>query len=183
MYPDWLTSDLDFPTGAVSEQLAAATSLVPTDLLAEHEEELAKLAESQYFHFWMEALQNIGIWAEKDGLDDRLPVEFWVRVANAAHDMEFPEFVPYCLGKAKRLPRQDPGDLVAAFSTLPAVVQVDGALRSACVEAADLLRAQDPVASELLAAVDLEGIATHLRAGAYEAIGTGHQPAGVRCVR
>lgn len=178
MYPEWLTRDLEFPAGNLHQQLTAATALVPADVLtgSKQADDLAELAEDQTFHFWMDTLHYIGVWAEENGLDDQLPVEFWLRVASAADLMQFPQFVPYCLGKAKRLPSQDPGDLVAALSTLPAVVQVDGSLRSVCVQVADLIRTQDPAAGALLDAVDLDALATHLRAGAYDAIGPDVSP-------
>lgn len=178
MYPEWLTRDLEFPDGNLQQQLTAATALIPANLVAgsKQQDDLAELAESQTFHFWMDTLHYVGVWAEENGVDDQLPVEFWLRVATAAHGMEFPEFVPYCLGKARRLPRQDPGDVVAAFSTMPAVVEVEEGLRSACVEAAQLIRDQDPAAGALLDAVDLDGIAAHLRAGAYDDIGQDVSP-------
>jgi len=173
MYPEWLVKDIDFPAGSLPEQLAAATALVPAEVLAGsgQADEVAESAKDQMFHFWMDTLQYVGVWAEENGVDDQLPVEFWLRVATAADAMEFPQFVPYCLGKAHRLPKQDPADLTAAFSTLPAVVPVDGKLRSACDKAAKLIRRNDRSLGDRLDAVDLDAVAAHLRAGAYDKLG------------
>jgi hypothetical protein len=34
MYPEWLTTGLEFPGGSIEEQLKAATTLVPAEVLA-----------------------------------------------------------------------------------------------------------------------------------------------------
>ncbi|WP_327638683.1 hypothetical protein OHB24_10015 [Kribbella sp. NBC_00482] len=178
MYPEWLMAGLEFPSADLRGHLTRAGELVPAEVLAGsgQAEELAEVVEDGANHFWMDTLHYVGVWAEANGLDEQLPVEFWLHVASAADGMEFPEFVPYCLGKAHRLPSQDPGDLVAAVSTLPAVVEVDGAVRSSCSAVADLLRNHDPATAAMIEAVDLDAIATHLRGGAYDAIGPDVSP-------
>ena len=39
----------------------------------------------------MDTLHYVEGWAEANGLDEQLPVEFWLHVASAADGMEFPE--------------------------------------------------------------------------------------------
>ncbi|KAA5836335.1 hypothetical protein ABT337_28190 [Saccharopolyspora hirsuta] len=169
MYPDWLTAGLTFPDGGLVEHLTAATELVPEALRNDSGQaaELADCIADGYHHFWMNALHLIGHWADEVGRADELPTEFWVRVAQAAHAVEFPQFVPYCLGKAKGFPHQDPGDLMAAFSTLPSVVEVPEDLRELCLEAADHLHDDDPATSRM----GLDELAAHLRDGAYDRLG------------
>lgn len=173
MYPEWLTAGLAFPDGSLVEHLTAAKDLVPEALLDESGQavEVAQCIDDGYNHLWMNALHFVGHWADEVGRDGELPPEFWVRVAQAAHAMEFPEFVPYCLGKAKGFPRQDPGDLMAAFSTMPSVVEVPEELRELCLEAAEHLRDDDPSTARTLDSVDLDALADHLRAGAYDRLG------------
>lgn len=173
MYPDWLTADVTFPDGSLEGQLKAAQELVPESLLHDsgQAEELAECSEAGFYHLWMDTLHFIGVVAEGQGRDHELPAEFWVRVARAAHSMEFPQFVPYCLGKSKGLERQDPGDLIAAFSTMPDIVDVPVELRDSCVAAADLLREDDPSTIRMFEATDLGMLAAHLRGGAYDRLG------------
>ncbi|GAA4079369.1 hypothetical protein [Actinomadura miaoliensis] len=173
MLPEFLTADLTFPEGTVREQLAIAGTLVPGTLLAASglADELRECAEEGLYHFWMNTLQDIGVWAEENGRDAELPPGFWVRVAQAAHGMEFPEFVPYCLGKAQGWPRRDPADVMAAFATLPEVDGMTSELRAASDRVAGLLADDDPAVEPLLAAGDLEGLADHLRSGAYDRLG------------
>lgn len=173
MSPDWLTAGLTFPDGDLVEYLTTATELVPEPLRNDSGQtaELAVCIADGHHHFWMNALHFIGHWADEVGRDDELPTEFWVRVAQAAHTMQFPEFVPYCLGKAQRFPHQDAGDLMAAFSTLPSVVEVTEELHHDCFEVAEHLRNDDPRAAAMLDSLDLEALAAHLRHGAYARIG------------
>jgi hypothetical protein len=173
MYPEWLTANLSFPSGNLEQQLTAAKDLVPVGLLADsgQAEELAQCTEFGYNHFSMSTLQFVGVWAEENGRDGELPPEFWVRVAQAAHGMYFPEFVPYCLGKAQGWPRQDPADVMAAFCMMPAVAPVDGELRSLCDNAARHVRDDDPATATMLDNVALGALAEHLRSGAYDRLG------------
>ncbi|MGW5645546.1 hypothetical protein ACWEV3_18565 [Saccharopolyspora sp. NPDC003752] len=173
MYPTWLTADLVFPEGNLVEHLTAATELVPESLLDDSGQavEIAECIDDGYNHFWMNALHFVGHWADEAGRADELPTEFWLRVAQAAHAMEFPEFVPYCHGKAKGLPHQDPGDLMAAFSTMPSVVEVSGELRELCLAAAEHLLTDDPSTAQMLDEIDLDALAAHLRNGAYDRLG------------
>ncbi|MER7078974.1 hypothetical protein [Saccharopolyspora kobensis] len=168
-----MTAGLTFPDGGLVEHLTTATELVPDEVRHDSGQaaELADCIADGYYHFWMDALHYIGHWADEVGRDDELPTEFWTRVVQAASAMEFPQFVPYCLGKAQGFPRQDPGDLMAAFSTLPSVVEVPGGLRELCLEAADHLREDDPAAARMLDAVDLGALSAHLRDGAYDRLG------------
>ncbi|GLW62803.1 hypothetical protein Arub01_10470 [Actinomadura rubrobrunea] len=173
MLPDFLIADLTFPEGTVREQLAAAGALVPAALLDASglADELRECAEDGQHHFWMNTLQDIGVWAEENGRDAELPAEFWVRVAQAAHALELPEFLPYCLGKAHGWPRRDFVDAMAAFATLPEVDGLTGELRAASHRAAELLCDDDPAAAPLVDAGDLEAVAGHLRSGAYDRLG------------
>ncbi|MGH3387645.1 MAG: hypothetical protein ACRDOO_02055 [Actinomadura sp.] len=173
MYPEWLVSGLSFPREGIEAQLLAAKALVPAKLLAGSglAEDLSECFNDGYHHFAMNTLQDIGIWAEANGLDGELPQEFWVRIAAAAHSMEFPQFVPYCLGKAQRLPRQDPGDLMAAFATLPRIDGVTGDLRSLSDRAAETLRRGDPATTGMIENGDLAALADRLRNGTYDRLG------------
>lgn len=173
MYPQWLLTGLSFPDGDIEQQLRAARALVPAKLMADCglEPELADCLESGHFHFALECAQNIGIWAEGNDQDGELPPEFWARLASAADGMSFPQFVPYCLGKAHRLPGQDAGDLMAAFATLPQVDGVGEQLRSWSDQAAATLRRGDPATIELIANRDLDALAARLREGTYDRLG------------
>jgi hypothetical protein len=173
MFPDFLTADLTFPEGTLRGHLTAAGVMVPEDLLTASGlgQDLRECIDLGYDHFWMNSLQDIGSWAEEAGRDAELPAEFWVRVAQAAYTMEFPEFMPYCLGKAQGWPRQDPGDLIAALATLPEVDGMSRQLRKASHQVAKILRHDSPTARTMLDQGDLEGLAEHLRSGAYDRLG------------
>ncbi|MER5388331.1 hypothetical protein [Saccharopolyspora sp. NPDC002686] len=168
-----MTAGLTFPHGDLVEHLTTATELVPEALRSDSGQtaELAGCIADGYHHFWMNALHFIGHWADEVGRDGELPTEFWVRVAQAAQAMQFPEFVPYCLGKAQRFPHQDVGDLMAAFSTLPSIVEIPRELHHDCYEVAEHLRADDPATVDMLESVDLDALAAHLRNGAYDRLG------------
>jgi hypothetical protein len=173
MFPDFLTADLTFSEGTLREHLTAASAMVPEGLLTASglRKDLRECIDLGYNHFWMNSLQDIGAWAEEAGRDAELPAEFWVHVAQAAYSMEFPEFMPYCLGKAQGWPRQDPGDLNAAFATLPKVDGMSRQLRKASRQAAKALRQDSLAAKTVLDQRDLEGLAEHLRSGAYDRLG------------
>ena len=172
MVPDFLLDDLSVPGGSISEQLAAAQALVPEQLLTDsgQDDEIRTCVELEYYHFWMNALQHVGMYAEQSGLDAELPAEFWIHVAAAAHLMEFPEFVPYLLGKAKGLEWQDPLDAMAAFVTMPELAGMPDDLRGMSRRAADLIRRHAAEAGPMLDQGDLNGLAEHMRSGAYEEI-------------
>ena len=173
MVPEFLIEGIAVPDGTIPEQLAAAQALVPDQLLMDsgQVDELRQCADLSYYHFWMNALQHVGIWAEAHGRDAELPAEFWVRIAQAAYDMKFPEFIPYCLGKSRGLPARDPADVMAAFATLPELNGLGDDLRAASRRAAGLLRQDSPEAGPLLDRGDLAGLAAHLRSGAYDRVG------------
>ncbi|WP_147133900.1 hypothetical protein [Stackebrandtia albiflava] len=168
-----MIADLEFPAGGLTVQLAEARAMLPDGLLEESgwADELAQCMESEYRHLTMDALQMIGVHAEAEGRDSELPAEYWLRIAQAAHQMDFPAFVPYCLGKARRLPRQDPADVMAAYATMPRVIDVDDALRKPCAVAAETIRRDDPAAEEWLETPDLTALARHLRDGAFDRMG------------
>ena len=173
MFPAFLTADLTFPEDTLRGHLTTAGAMVPEGLLTASglRQDLRECIDLGYNHFWMNSLQDIGSWAEQAGRDAALPAEFWVRVAQAAYAMEFPEFMPYCLGKAQGRPRQDPGDLIAAFATLPQVDGMSRQLREASRQVATILRRDSPAAKTMLDQGDLEGLAEHLRSGAYDRLG------------
>src|SRR5947207_6965586 len=169
MVPDWLAVGASPPDGTVEELLTAAQALVPPDLLAESglADEVAECAKMSYFHLWMNSLQDVGWFAQEAGRDADLPREFWLRVAAAAVRMSFPEFVPYCLGKAQGRPRKDIPDLVAALPTMPVALgpawpQRADELKVRCDRAAGLLRAADPQVGSLLAAVEVDPLSARL---------------------
>src|SRR5688572_23774248 len=83
--------------------LEAAEALVAPDIIEKTEagNNLAECRRSGWNHFWMTTLQDIGKAVEKAHQDELLPVDFWLHLARAAQQMDFPEFVPYFLGKAE----------------------------------------------------------------------------------
>lgn len=169
MYPAWLTPSAAAPSGGIEDQLMAAQRLVPEGLLADSglADDLTECADDGYHHFWMNSLQDVGWFAQENGRDGELPQEFWLRVATAASMMDFPEFVPYCLGKARGLPRQDIPDVMAAFATMPAALgaawrQQNAELAQLCDRAAEELRVADPDTVPLLEAGDLKALRTRL---------------------
>ncbi|MEU5849185.1 hypothetical protein [Saccharopolyspora shandongensis] len=165
-----MTAGLTFPAaGTLVQYLTAAKDLVPESLL--HDSGQADELADEYNAIWLDTLHFIGHWAEEAGRDGELPTDFWMNLVRAARTMAFSQFVPYCLGKAKGLPRQDAGDLMAAFSMLPSVVEVPEKLRECCLKAAGHIRDDDPFAAQMLDTVDLDALAEHLRAGAYDRLG------------
>jgi len=179
MYPDWLTDGVALPTGSLGELLGTARAMVPAGLLADSEldDDVAQAARFGYHHLWLDGLHRIGWFAQEAGRDEELPAAFWARLAAAAHQMDFPEFVPFCLGKARRLPRQDFDDQNAAFATLPvgfgpAWRQENDVLTSLCEQVADAVRAAVPDAAPLLAAGEVRPLRARLAdAGADGEIG------------
>lgn len=173
MYPEWLIEGLSFPQAGIEENLRAAKSLVLDEILAGSglAADLAECLESGYYHFTMNTLQDIGIWAGANGREAELPREYWVRIAAAAHAMQFPQFVPYCLGKAQGLPPRDLGDLMAAFATLPQIDGMKDGLRGLSDRAAEILRSGDPATMEMIAELDLAALADRLRDGTYDRLG------------
>ena len=179
MYPAWLTPSEPVPSDGLEDHLIAAQRLIPANLLDDSglAQDLAECADDGYNHFWMNTLQDVGWFAQENGRDNELPPEFWVRVATAASIMEFPEFVPYCLGKARGLPRQDIPDVMAAFATMP--VALDPAWRNQYAELAQLcdtaageLRTADPEATPLIQGGDVRALSRRLvESGALERAG------------
>jgi len=169
VYPAWLTDNIQCPDGGLEEHLSAARALIPAGLLADSGlgEELDQCRELGIRHFWMNYLQDVGWYAQENGRDSELRGEFWIRVAQAAHHMGFPEFVPYCLGKAHGLPRQDVPDLMAAFATLP--VALGDSFRSdhrdlarLCNKAAKQLRKADRATGPLTEAGEVRPLSAQL---------------------
>ncbi|MGA8117369.1 MAG: hypothetical protein WCA46_27350 [Actinocatenispora sp.] len=175
MYPAWLLDGIASYDGALTDQLGAAQQLVPEALLVRSglAEDVRGCAEDGYNHLWLDALCQVGRFAEAQDRDDELPPEFWARLAQAAHVQEFPQFVPYCLGKAQRLPRQDPADLIAAFVTMPAALgrrwsEYPMELEAQRSRAETVLRENEPDCVGRIDAGDLTGLAGLLRAGGYD---------------
>jgi len=169
MYPAWLLDGLEIPAGPIEEQLRAAQDLVPATLIEDRgaAEELRQCESLSFYHLWMSTLCQIGWYAEEHDRDEELPTEFWLRAAQAAHAMSYPEMVPYALGKAKRLPRRGIPDLMAAFATMPATFDPQPGADFAdpaelCDRAADVLASADPVIEPLIDAGDLAALAARL---------------------
>lgn len=179
MLPAWLTPSDPTPDGDIRDQLLAAQRLIPEGLLADSglADVMTECADDGYHHFWMNSLQDVGWFAQENGRDGELPREFWLRVATAASMMDFPEFVPYCLGKARGLPRQDIPEVMAAFATMPVALgaawrQHNPELAQLCDRASEELRLADPETGPLLEAGQLEALSTRLvESGALERAG------------
>jgi len=173
MLPDFLYAGLTFPEDTLEQHLTAAGALVPEELMSASGwgPEISECIDQGYHHLWMNTLQDVGLWAEEAGRDAELPAEFWVRIAAAASGMEFPEFMPYCLGKAQGWPKQDPADVMAAFATLPDVAGMSRQLHEATGRVAQVLRKDSREAGAMLDRGDLTGLSEHLRSGAYDRVG------------
>lgn len=172
MFPTWLTPTVPVPSENLRGHLTAAEGLIPKNLLRDSglARDLRECASDGQHHFWMNSLQDVGWFAQENGRDGELPPQFWVHVATAAGMMDFPQFVPYCLGKARGLPRQDVPDLMAAFATMPVALgpvwrrQHDELARTCDSAAADLRRA-DPATAPLIDAGDLRTLSNRLADG------------------
>ena len=105
---------------ATKAHLTQAQALIPDGVLeASNNLEMAQeCARSGYNHLWMATLQAVGKWLESQNEDERLPAEYWQHLARAAAQMDFPQFIPYFLGKADRRKGCDWYDVVVAIVVL-----------------------------------------------------------------
>lgn len=109
------------PVQTLEYHLDEATLLIPSfvfEISDFSRDAIKENKELSYYDFWLEYIQDIGIFLENRNEEELLPSIFWQHLINAAYLMKANEFIPYLVGKMNGKKKE------GLYSVIPSIIYI-----------------------------------------------------------